>query len=97
MTFVPFDSPPPSSAIGSSAEIEICISCLAGNPPGIHFCQHCQTPLTSYAATGPLERAFALGNLVSKGMRHPKSHIRFAFLGLVVLIVVLLMVGMQLP
>lgn len=97
MTSGHFDCPSPSGTEGSGTEIEICIFCLGGNPPGIHFCQHCQTPLSSYAATGPLERAFALGNLVSKGIRHPKSYIRLGFLGFAALIVVLLVLGIQLP
>jgi hypothetical protein len=47
---------------------EICFSCLKPNEPGVHFCQHCQTPLTSYATTAPFERIFALGDGLRKAI-----------------------------
>ena len=47
-------------------ELEICISCLQTNTPGTHFCGHCGTPLTSYAATAPFESILAEGNFWRK-------------------------------
>ena len=48
--------------------MEICISCLQTNSPGEHFCTHCGTPLTSYAATGPFESIFAEGDFIRKAI-----------------------------
>ena len=45
---------------------ELCISCLKPNTPGTHFCGHCGTPLTSYAATAPFESILAEGDLWRK-------------------------------
>jgi hypothetical protein len=47
-------------------EAEACFSCLGTNTPGSHFCTHCGTPLTSYAATGPIEHLFAFGDFIRK-------------------------------
>lgn len=78
-------------------ETELCISCLGPNAPGTNFCQHCRTPLTSYAATGPLERVYALGDFARKGLRHPKRSIRFSIGLFCFLLVVAVLFGMMLP
>jgi predicted amidophosphoribosyltransferase len=49
-------------------ELEICISCLKTNAPGTHFCGHCGTPLTSYAATAPFESIIAEGDIWRKAV-----------------------------
>ena len=53
-------------------ELEICISCLHTNTPDTHFCGHCRTPLSSYAATGPFECLFAEGDLWRKAVNHQR-------------------------
>jgi predicted amidophosphoribosyltransferase len=58
----------------SIEELELCISCLGANSPGTTFCRHCGTPLTSYAATGPLESLYAEGDFWRKAVAQAKNH-----------------------
>src|SRR5688500_16085621 len=67
------NSTPSSSQDEAKDELEICISCLKTNSPGTHFCRHCGTPLTSYAATAPFESIFAEGDFWRKAMRRAKD------------------------
>jgi hypothetical protein len=88
------NTPNPSPAAQSEAELEVCISCLNTNPPGTHFCAHCGTPLSSYAATAPFESIFAEGDFWRKvigGKRwsRPVRLLAFAFLIIFVLSVFL--------
>jgi hypothetical protein len=71
------------------AELELCISCLQPNSPGTHFCRHCGTPLTSYAATGPFESIFAEGDFVRKATRKGRWS---GFVRLMVLVFLVLMI-----
>ena len=52
---------------------ELCISCLEPNKPGEHFCRHCRTPLSSFAATAPLESCFAEGDFWRKAIERTKG------------------------
>jgi len=67
-------------------ESEVCISCLKTNVPGTHFCGHCGTPLTSYAATAPFESLFAEGDFWRKaaGPGRWSKPVRFAVIGFLV-------------
>ena len=53
-------------------EQELCTQCMAGNPPGSHFCRECGAPLSSYAATGPFESLFAEGHLYRRAVEQPQ-------------------------
>jgi predicted amidophosphoribosyltransferase len=71
-------------------ELEVCISCLKTNDPGTHFCDHCGTPLTSFAATAPLESIRAEGDLWRKAVSQgrwgrPAKVLIVAFLMLMIL------------
>jgi predicted amidophosphoribosyltransferase len=57
----------------AEGELEVCISCLQTNAPGIAFCRHCGTPLSSFAATAPFERIFAEGDFWRKAVRQAKE------------------------
>lgn len=48
------------------ADIALCPSCLNETRFGAHFCHVCVTPLTFYAATGPLEAAWAYPIMLGK-------------------------------
>lgn len=77
------DSPDPE-------ESEICISCVHTNSPGTHFCEHCRTPLSSYAATGPFECLFAEGDLWRKAVHHQRYGKAVRFFLVAYLLLVLL-------
>lgn len=83
--------------IAELPEQEICYSCLGVNDPGVNFCRHCRTPLTSFAATGPLERAYALGDFARKGVNHPKAAVRWIVWILALVLVITISLGMMLP
>jgi len=91
------DSEVEDNEIAELTEQEMCYSCLGVNDPGVNFCQHCQTPLTCFAATGPLEHAYALGDFARKGVKHPKLAVRWIVWILAVVIVILISSGMMLP
>ena len=78
-------------------EQEMCYSCLGVNDPGVNFCKHCQTPLTSFAATGPIEKAYALGDFARKGVNHPKAAVRWIVWILAVVMVIAICSGIMLP
>jgi len=80
-------------------ELEVCISCLQTNAPGTNFCRHCGTPLTSYAATAPLESIFAEGNFWRKAVAKAKGHplTRVAIVSFLVLMMLALLAGMITP
>lgn len=81
----------------SDSEQEICFHCLEANTPGSNFCSHCQTPLTAYANTGPMERVYAMGDFARKVSLHPKRWIRWSGILLVIVVVVAILSGMLLP
>jgi hypothetical protein len=70
-------------------ELEVCISCLKTNVPGTHFCGHCGTPLTSYAATAPFESIFAEGDLWRKAVSQGRwsRPVRFLIIGFLILMI----------
>lgn len=82
-----------------AAEVELCISCLQTNPPGTHFCRHCGTPLTCYAATGPFESIFAEGNFLRKAASRGRwsGWVRAGVVTLLFLELVAILSGMLLP
>lgn len=51
----------------------LCLSCLVPNDPLAHFCANCGAPLTSYAATGPIEHLFAEGHVYRQATERPKN------------------------
>jgi hypothetical protein len=85
---------PASTPVGEQdlQELEVCISCLKTNPPGTHFCGHCGTPLTSYAATAPFESIFAEGDLWRKAVRQGRwsKPVRFLLVGYLLLMIIAL-------
>lgn len=51
----------------------ICPNCCRPLQPSRHFCRHCRTPVTGYAATGPLESILAQGELFRRSVSHPTT------------------------
>lgn len=93
---------PPSAAPlenREAQELEICISCLKTNDPGTHFCGHCGTPLTSYAATAPFESIFAEGDLWRKAVSHPRwgRPVRFLLIAFLILLLLGFLLGILIP
>ncbi|MBN1765425.1 MAG: zinc ribbon domain-containing protein [Sedimentisphaerales bacterium] len=60
-------------------ETGICPGCLREIQPGRHFCPHCNTPLTTHAATDPIGRIHATGDTYRKALKHPS---KIAFVGM---------------
>ncbi len=56
-------------------EKQLCIHCLFPNSLIANFCVECGAPLTSYAATGPLERILAEGHLYRTAVEKPRKPI----------------------
>ncbi len=54
-------------------ETELCLSCLAPQEVSAHFCAKCGAPLSSYASTGPIERAFASGFVFRQSADRPRK------------------------
>ena len=83
----------------SVEEAETCFSCLGTNAPGSNFCTHCGAPLTSYAATGPIEHVFAFGDFIRKATRLGRwsRPVRVAVLIFVFLMLLAILFGLILP
>lgn len=65
-----------SHANGEEAgEQQLCLCCIAPNEPDSHFCVKCGAPLTSYAATGPIESIYAEGYACRQAVEKPRSFI----------------------
>lgn len=86
-------------ATQESEERELCISCLQPNAPGVHFCKHCGTPLSTYATIAPYEKCFALGDFARKVVRSKrwKLPVRIAFCSLCFMLIMAILLGMMLP
>jgi hypothetical protein len=54
-------------------EKQLCLNCLSPNSPVANFCGDCGAPLSSYAATGPIESIFAEGHVYRKAVSEPKN------------------------
>jgi hypothetical protein len=54
-------------------EKQLCVGCLFPNEPLAHFCVKCGAPLSSYAATAPLESRFAEGYAFRAAAERPRS------------------------
>ena len=82
-----------------SNEHELCISCLQPNQPGVHFCKHYGTPLSTYSTIAPYEKCFALGDFARKVVRSKrwKLPIRIAFGSLCATLVFMILLGIMLP
>jgi len=80
-------------------ELVICISCLNTNSPGTPFCEHCGTPLTSYAATAPLESIFAEGDFWRKAVAQAKKNPwkQTAILLFLLFMILIILLGMVVP
>lgn len=65
----------PHEITAASDEMELCVSCMFPNEPGVPFCVECGAPMTSYAATGPLESIFAEGYAYRQAAERPRSFI----------------------
>ena len=57
------------------SEKQLCLNCLAPNSPLANFCRDCGAPLSSFAATGPMESVFAEGHVYRKAVESPRSWI----------------------
>lgn len=60
----------PAAAVEGQPICPTCCRPLAGSR---HFCQHCLTPLTGYAATGPIESILARGELFRRAVTRPSA------------------------
>jgi hypothetical protein len=56
-------------------EKKLCVSCMFANETDVHFCAKCGAPMTSYAATGPLEHILAEGHVYRQAAERPSSFI----------------------
>lgn len=56
---------------GAASARPICPSCCRPLTEHRNFCRHCLTPLTGYAATGPIESILAEGELFRRSVSHP--------------------------
>jgi hypothetical protein len=54
-------------------EKQLCLNCLSPNSPQANFCSDCGAPLSSYAATGPLEHIFAQGHVYRRAVAELRS------------------------
>lgn len=83
----------------SPEELEMCISCLNPNAPGTHFCKHCGTPLTSYAATAPFESILAEGDMWRKATRRGRysTVVRTLIMAFLVCLLLGIAAGLILP
>jgi hypothetical protein len=80
-------------------ELELCISCLQTNAPGTHFCGHCGTPLTSYAATAPFESILAEGDMWRKAVGQGRwgRPMKWLVLGFVTILLLGFLLGVFVP
>ncbi len=53
-------------------ERQLCLTCLEPNDLSAHFCAKCGGPMTSYAATGPIERILAEGYAYRRAVERPR-------------------------
>jgi hypothetical protein len=72
---MPPDPEQPSAPGEEAEEKQLCVNCTFPNDPLANFCAKCGAPLTSYAATGPLEHIFAEGHAYRQAVERPRSFI----------------------
>ena len=60
------------------SESQLCLNCMVPNSPLANFCYDCGAPLSSFAATGPMESIMAEGHLYRKAVETPRSWIVIA-------------------
>lgn len=88
---MPSESDPIVEPLEESDGMELCLSCMAPNDTGVPFCAKCGAPMTSYAATGPLEHIFAEGFAYRQAAERPRSFI--VVLGIWMIFVTIAMTG----
>ncbi len=86
-----------NSPVNELEEHELCYACLGVNEPWVPFCRHCRSPLTAYAAIGPIEKAYALGVFARKGVKHPNLLVRWLVSLLVWTLLISILMGLMLP
>ncbi|HEY3857053.1 MAG TPA: zinc ribbon domain-containing protein [Verrucomicrobiae bacterium] len=52
---------------------QLCLHCMSPNDVAANFCAHCNAPLTSYAATGPMECLYAEGMACRFAAEQPRK------------------------
>lgn len=72
---MPSEPDPMVEPLEEADEKELCLSCMEPNDTGVPFCARCGAPMTSYAATGPLEHIFAEGYAYRQAAERPRSFI----------------------
>ncbi len=72
---MPTEPEPTPQTSPESEEKKLCVSCLFGNDPDVHFCAQCGAPMTSYAAIGPFEQLFAEGHVYRQAAEKPRKFI----------------------
>jgi hypothetical protein len=80
-----------------TAELDVCLQCCRPNPAGYHFCDFCNAPLSSAAATLPAWRPWAHGFAVRRAVRQVDSWFVLAGLWFIFAPQVFLFLGMALP
>jgi len=80
-----------------SSELDICPYCCRANPAGHHFCEVCNAPLSSAAATMPAWRPWAQGFAVRRAVRQADSWFVLAGIWIIFAPQVFLFLGMALP
>lgn len=88
---MPSEPDPTAEPLEEADERELCLSCMEPNDTGVPFCAKCGAPMTSYAATGPLEQIFAEGYAYRQAAERPRSFI--VVLGIWMIFVSLAMLG----
>lgn len=61
----------PDSPTAVAEETLICPSCLQSISARQHFCEQCNAPLTSFAATDPIARIRTEAEVVRRAFQHP--------------------------
>lgn len=56
-----------------TAELDVCPHCCRANPAGYHFCNWCNAPLSTAAATMPCWRPWAQGYAVRQAVQQVDS------------------------
>ena len=88
---MPSEPDPIVEPLEEAGGMELCLSCMAPNATGVPFCAKCGAPMTSYAATGPLESIFAEGFAYRQAAEKPRSFI--VVLGIWMIFVTIAMTG----
>jgi hypothetical protein len=80
-----------------TSELDLCPHCCRPNPPGYHFCDFCNAPLSSAAATMPSWRPWAEGHAIRRAVQQVDSWFVLGGLWVIFAPQVFLFLGMSLP